>query len=354
MPMTHKNLIIRADANTYIGIGHVMRCIALAQAWQDQGGDVTFLSHCDSDGLRQRIIEESFEFIPIEKPHPDPYDLIQTLSVLKLHALRAPRSAPCWLVLDGYHFGPDYQKAIHKAVYRVLVLDDYNHLPHYHADILVNQNIHTSSLHYSCDRNTVKLLGPEYALLRREFLKYSNCRRKFPEKARKILVTMGGSDPDNVTLKVIKALNKLDDHDLEVKIVVGPSNPNIERLKSEISLSAFSFQLLASVKDMPAVMSWADISVTAGGSTCWEIAYMGLPNCTIVLADNQVPVAKILQKIRVSVNLGWFRSIDPTNFAQIIGRLVQDCGRREAMSVRGKSIITGRGSQNVVRAMSEH
>ena len=200
-------LVIRADANSQIGIGHVMRCIALAQTWQDRGGKVTFLSHCDSEALHQRIIDEGFDFIPIEKPCPKPNDLSFTLKMLSAisHKLSA---ASLWLALDGYHFTPDYQKAIRENGYKLLVIDDMAHLDHYHADILLNQNIYASSLHYSCDRETVKLLGCEYVLLRREFLKYKDWKREIPEKAKKILVTMGGSDPDDVTLKVIRALSR--------------------------------------------------------------------------------------------------------------------------------------------------
>ena len=163
MTITHKNLLIRADADTHIGIGHVMRCIALAQAWQHQGGDVTFLSHCHSDRLRQWIIDEGFELISIEKPHPDTSDLSFTLNKLSTDSL--------WLVLDGYYFTPDYQKAIRENGYKLLVIDDMAHLDHYHADILLNQNIHSSSLPYSCTRDTVKLFNSQYVLLRREFLK---------------------------------------------------------------------------------------------------------------------------------------------------------------------------------------
>ncbi len=74
-------LYIRADATTQIGTGHLMRCIALAQEWKNCGGKVTFLSNCESDELRQRIIDEGFDFILIERPHPDPYD-IDHISVL--------------------------------------------------------------------------------------------------------------------------------------------------------------------------------------------------------------------------------------------------------------------------------
>ena len=115
------------------------------------------------------------------------------------------------------------EKAIRKNDYRLIVIDDMAHLDHYHADILLNQNIHASSLRYSCERDTVKLLGCEYVLLRMEFLKYKDWKRDIPYKAKNILVTMGGGDPDNVTLKVIRALNSLYDWDLEVIIVAGPA-----------------------------------------------------------------------------------------------------------------------------------
>jgi spore coat polysaccharide biosynthesis predicted glycosyltransferase SpsG len=194
-----QNLIIRADADAHMGTGHIMRCIALAQAWQERGGDVTFLSHCDSEALRKRVIDEGFDFIPIEKPHPDSYDLGHTLKILEQFKIQNSKFKT-WFVIDGYHFTPHYQKAIRENGYKLLVIDDMAHLDHYHADILLNQNIHASSLHYSCDRDTVKLMGCEYVLLRKEFLKYKDCKREIPEKAKKILVTMGGADPDNVTL----------------------------------------------------------------------------------------------------------------------------------------------------------
>ncbi|HBE44959.1 MAG TPA: hypothetical protein DDW17_05780 [Deltaproteobacteria bacterium] len=119
-----------------------------------------------------------------------------------------------------------------------------NHLPHYHADILLNQNIYAPELNYSCDEDTILLLGSRYVLLRKEFLKYKDFKRTIPKKAKNILVTLGGADPDNVTLKVIKALNLMGDPDIEVKVVVGPANPHIKSLHKALlhSPSSFCFQ----------------------------------------------------------------------------------------------------------------
>ena len=360
-----KNLIIRADVTTQIGTGHVMRCIALAQAWQNQGGDVTFLSHCDSEAICQRILDEGFDFIPIEKPHPDPNDLKKTLLILSNSTSSTDRtnitnptnqtnstSIP-WLVLDGYHFTPDYQKAIRKEGYRLLVIDDIAHLEHYHADILLNQNIHASSLRYSCDRDTVKLLGCEHVLLRREFLKYKDWKRVIPDKAKKIIVTMGGSDPDNVTLKVIRTLNSLNDPDLEVKVIAGPANPNINNLEKEIHLSPSTFHLLPDVSGMPELMAWSDMAVTAAGSTCWELAFMGVPSITGVAFENQQNVAKGLERAKIFQTVGWYKTMNNDMLGAELSVLMLDKKLREKKSKLGRQLIDGKGAKKIVYVLAE-
>src|SRR4051812_29101308 len=109
--MAH-HLLIRADASVRMGSGHLMRCLALAQAWRARGGSVTFLSHCENTRLRSRIEAAGHDFLPLEIPHPDPLDLRTTLSVLDGSGIEAPQAATDWLVLDGYHFDSSYQQAV--------------------------------------------------------------------------------------------------------------------------------------------------------------------------------------------------------------------------------------------------
>ncbi|MDY7080712.1 MAG: DegT/DnrJ/EryC1/StrS family aminotransferase [Chloroflexota bacterium] len=137
-------LLIRADANVHIGTGHLMRCLALAQGWQTQGGRATFITACESDGLRQRLSDEGFQVIALEHPYPDPADWEITSQVLAAHP-------GAWMVLDGYHFDPAYQRQVKKVGHPLLVIDDMAHLDHYYADVLLNQNIHAEQLDYSCE-----------------------------------------------------------------------------------------------------------------------------------------------------------------------------------------------------------
>ena len=272
------SLAIRADSTSQMGVGHVMRCLALAQTWQECGGQVVFLSHCESMLLRHRIKSEGCHLVPVEKPHPHPDDLENTIDILA--SICNPHSPVSnWLILDGYHFDSGYQRRIRETGYRLLVIDDMADLSHYYADIIVNQNIYASDLYYQCNPNTTLLLGSHYVLLRREFLKYSNFKRQIPVRAKNVLVTLGGADPDNISLKVIEAVKLLDDADLEIIVVVGPSNPHVKSLQNVMLHASFCMRLLQNVPNMPSLMAWADVAVSAGGQHMLGIIIYGIAFC---------------------------------------------------------------------------
>ena len=350
-------LFIRADASQEIGVGHVMRCIALAQVWQEQGGRAFFLTHCDSNSLRQRIIAEGFGLSSIEMPHPHPSDLAKTLSVLtpkKKYAInQVDETVQPWLALDGYHFTSDYQKAIRDADARLLLFDDMNHLSHYHADILLNQNIYAPDLHYNCNTDAILLLGTRYVLLRREFLKYRDFKRMIPGKAKNILVTMGGSDPDNVTLKVIEAIKLVNDPSLEVQVVVGPSNPHEKAIRNTMHDTPCVTHLSQNTTNMPELMDWADIAITAGGSTCWELAFMGVPALISILAENQRLIVEELDRSSVACNLGHFSLFSADRVAKILVHFLNDHYKLLEMSQKAMRIVEGFGREKVFSLMKE-
>lgn len=342
-----KPLFIRADATADIGTGHVMRCLALAQAWQDQGGEVTFISHCESDALRERLIDERMNFINVKKPYPDPSDLDQTLK--KLSAVHYQPSENCWLVIDGYHFDAVYQKNIKEAGYRILWIDDFGHAAHYYADLVLNQNISSDATFYTSRKHYTRLLlGTSYALLRREFKKWQDWQREIPDIAQKVLVTMGGGDPDNVTMKVVQALKQINISGLEAKILIGPANPNMQILEREIS-DHTNLQLIMNATNIPELMAWADIAVSAGGSTCWEMALLGLPNIIMYFAENQRPIAEKLHEHGAAFSMGWSYQLTIASIRQHIEDILLSQERRKGYSIKSQDIVDGKGSHRICR-----
>ena len=163
MNLINNHLFIRTDADSKIGHGHLMRCLALAQCWKKLKGRTTFIGKFDNDLLCDRIRSEGFDIVRIERSFPDPSDWEITEHVLK-------KSNGSWLVCDGYHLDYKYHRNVKNGGYRLLVIDDTAHLSHYYADILLNQNGHSKELFYSYEKYTSLLLGSKYVLLRREIL----------------------------------------------------------------------------------------------------------------------------------------------------------------------------------------
>ena len=339
-----KPLLIRADSSAQIGTGHVMRCVALAQAWQAGKGGAFFLSYCESQTLRQWIEAAGIHFHPLSYRHPHPADLPTTLALLR--ELRAE----C-LAVDGYHFDPDYQRSVRAAGYRLLVIDDFAHSPAYHADLLLNQNIHAAQLGYACDPGTTLLLGPRYALLRPEFLSWRGWCRIIPKAARKVLVTMGGGDADNVTLRIIRMLQQIRGIELEARVAVGPACPHLKELRQVVADDDGHLRILTNVTDMPALMAWADVALAAGGSTCWELAFMGLPSVVMILAENQRGIAEALDGAGIAMNAGYFDRVSDARLAQALVGLLLAPERRRQMSQTGQQLVDGGGAGRVIETL---
>lgn len=340
-----KYLIIRVDADIQIGAGHLMRCLALAQAWKDAGGKITFITSCQNKGLLRRLREEESEICLLAHTYPDPGDWDYTKGILAAHP-------DAWVVLDGYHFDEVYQRWMKETGLRLLVIDDMAHLKCYYADIVLNQNIHANEeLYENREPYTQLLLGNHYVLLRQEFWKWRGWKRQVPQVARKILVTFGGGDPDNVTFKVIQALHQVEVDGLETEVVVGGSNPNYVELQAAVCDSRFPIRLKSNVANMPELMAWPDIAISAGGTTSWELAFMGLPSIVLILADNQRPIAERLNTKGVAVNLGWHKNLSSSDIAQALTQLLVSEKSRVELSRRGQKLVDGEGSFRVLKAL---
>jgi len=346
-----EGLIVRADASKEIGTGHVMRCLALAQRWRDAGGKVTFVTACLPAALQSRLDAEcmSTAYLPAASPGEDGLerDAMQTAEL-------ARKSGASWVVIDGYVFDSAYQKSIKSHGIKTLFIDDNGHCSHYYSDIILNQNLHADKMFYEKrEPETTLLLGTKYALLRREFWRWQGWNRSIPENGKRILVTLGGSDPDNVTLKVINALKGLNSPDLEAVVLVGGSNPYYETLQEAAADSAINMRLERDVNDMPKMLSWADVGITSGGTTVWEMAFMGLPCMIMCIADNQIGLAKRLGEMGAAVNQGWHECLSERDVSLQVISLLGDRKKRADMSRGLQQLVDGEGVDRVLMHLEE-
>jgi UDP-2,4-diacetamido-2,4,6-trideoxy-beta-L-altropyranose hydrolase len=347
MPST---LFIRADASVSIGTGHIMRMIALGQAWQAQGGKVHFLCAEITPALEQRLASEGFQLSRISATLGSQEDLSETIHLITETLQADIQNAR--VVLDGYHFGSNYQLEIKAEGFKLLVVDDYGHADFYHADWVLNQNISArEELYAKRSPDTILLLGPKFAMLRKEFLAYKGWQRQIAPVAKKILVTLGGSDPDNVTLKVIQALIDLD---LHAKVVIGGSNPHLREIENFLHSQKDSpalIEVIVNATNMPELMAWADVAVAAAGSTSWELAFMGLPSLVFILADNQLEIAEGLAARQVAISIGRPSPDALVSFKEKLGQWAVSQGERYCMSKVSRELVDGLGAKRVLAGM---
>lgn len=289
-------VLIRADAGGRLGIGHVTRMIALAQAIIDLGGEVLIVCASCPEALEQRILAEGIAFHRIPGVLGGGEDLAATLGIAK-------SCGASWLVVDGYHFVADYQRGVRNAGHKLMCVDDYGHCELWHADAILNHNLYAPERTFLSSVSGASVLaGPRYALLRREFL---NLPTRIPVSGplRRILITLGGVDQDNATGQVLDLLDATASPSLDVRVLVGAGNPHRESLSQRTS--RHRLEICGPSDDMPAELSRVDGVISAGGGTCFEWLRYQLPAAVVTIAENQEPVAEALAAQDLAVCLGW-------------------------------------------------
>lgn len=340
-----RTLLVRCDTSVAIGTGHAMRCLALAQAWQDAGGRAIFAMSQNTPAVETRLLREN---IPVVRLNAEPGSVDDAQETVTLARMRQAR----WVTVDGYSFGSDYQAAIKAAGLKVLFIDDNGHAERYSANLVLNQNAHaTDELYGSRESLTRLLLGPHYALFRREFVAWRGWRREIPAVARNVLVTMGGSDPDNFTAKAIDGLREVPGKSLQIRVLVGGSNPHGKSLEQFVRDGGNSIHLVTDASDMPEQMSWADLAVTSAGYVCLEMCLMGLPALLIDLAANQTPIANEFARRGTAYHLGSSKTVSAVRIEAETRRLMLSASERCAMARRGRELVDGAGAERVVREL---
>jgi UDP-2,4-diacetamido-2,4,6-trideoxy-beta-L-altropyranose hydrolase len=195
------------------------------------------------------------------------------------------------------------------------------------------------------------LLGLQYAMLRREFRAWREPRRDKVEGS-KVLVILGGSDPANLMLRVVQALDCVGLAALDATIVVGGSNPHTLELESAVAKSKVRLRLLRNVTSMPELMAWADVAVSAAGTTALELAFMGVPTILVTVADNQRSNARAGAKLEIALNLGDLAQASPVQLAAAVRELITDSGRRTRMTNNARTLVDGLGAERVAARLT--
>jgi UDP-2,4-diacetamido-2,4,6-trideoxy-beta-L-altropyranose hydrolase len=337
-------LLIRADASPAIGTGHVMRCLALAQRWHDAGGKSVFAMAASTPTIRARLAAECCTIASI----PDAMGSMEDAACLA--DLASTHCSRC-VVIDGYRFSSVYRRSIQQSGAMLLCIDDNGLTDELFADLVLNQNLHGCDTLYPCRKpETELLLGPKFVLLRREFDDWRNWKREVHPNAQRILVTMGGSDPANLTEIVLQALSELCLENVETVLVAGGSNPRIADLRDRAEQFHGRLRVEVNPINMAELMAWADLAISAAGATCWEMCMLGLPALVIDAGECQVPLARELDRAGVAVHVPRDQ-ITVRKLTTKFQELIASGQLRSGLSRKASGLVDGCGAARVVEAM---
>ena len=331
--MSDDFMLIRVDASPKIGAGHLMRTLALALEWERRGNHTIFMSKTNSllnvhGGIK--VIDD-----------------VGTIKEAVSTALTALEIEAKYVVVDGYQFDATYQEIVGSFDIPLLYIDDIGHCDYYSADLVLNQNLHANESLYldSADR-TKYLFGPEYLLLRPQFI----CQRrelsaKFtPGIASTILVAVGSGGTGNLAESIVEGLLSLYIPDLRILVVSNYDHPQLDIPKVE---------LLTNVDNMAKVMSCVDFAISGGGLTTWELAHMGVPAIAIAKGKHEEMLISAAAEYGSVIDGGTAEEFNIDKFARLARGIIFDPLLRCNLIRQGQTITDGRGAERVIDEIME-
>ena len=299
------NVVFRVDSSTQIGVGHLMRCLTLADELQKKNHKITFICR-ELQGSMVNLINHKLIRLLVNDDFQSNDLYLDLLGATQEQdaeqVIRVIPENTNLLIVDNYALDEFWHNKLRPYTDKIMVIDDLAD-KQFDCDILLNQNLGSQLKDYRGKvlNDCEFLLGCDYTLLRPEFKKLRTRaleKRKYTKKIENILVSMGGSDVNNITYDVLKQLNSK----FNVVVVLGALSPHNEMIK-DYAIDK-NIEVIVSANNMAELMLNADLAIGASGSTNWERLCLGLPSLIFTVAKNQIKLSKNLDKLRLIKLLG--------------------------------------------------
>ncbi len=287
-------IALRTDASRAIGAGHLMRCLGLADEMRGLGAETTFICRPHEGALDAVVAARGHGLVRLAAPRsgddgwlgaPWAEDAVETRSAV------GALGGVDWMVTDHYAIDARWEALLRPVAGRILAIDDLAGRPH-DCDILVDQNLHAlGAARYDglVAAAASRLTGPRYALLRAEFAAARAARGERDGTVRRLLVFFGGVDADNLSGRLLAAIEPLlAGRRLTADVVLGAASPHaagVARQCAALPGATFHNQ----TTEMARLMAAADLAIGAAGTAVWERCCVGLPSIVVPLAENQLP-----------------------------------------------------------------
>ena len=328
-------IALRCDGGATLGVGHVMRCVALGEELTARGHEVLLWGDLGGIGwLRTLVAAHGYDVVAAPG---DPAACALAADDLGLDAV----------VLDGYHLDAGLGSALRASSRRLLTLVDYEFGVQHYADVYVDQNLGAGA-HPDLPAGATALAGIEYALFRDTV----RDRRRAALRARsgpvRVVAVFGGTDAFGAAPVVVPALLATGEP-LDVT-VVATRPESVDAVRAAPTAAGQTVRVVAPEPDFGALVADADLVISASGSSVWELLCMGVPAAVVCVVDNQEAGYRQCLDRGVVAGLGHLGRFEAAAATAALSTLVTDPEARDAYAARGQALVDGHGRERVVDA----
>lgn len=347
-------VVVRVDASQHIGSGHVMRCLVLAQALKLAGHNVIFATREQESNLNDFIRNKGFKLIDLVKPKTwrTPTNTADYSAWLQVSECQDSQDfiskvgSADLVIVDHYGINKFWHERVKsKLGCALMVIDDL--VREHSATILLDQTLNRQPSEYTGAYTCTVLSGTDYALLKPGFSEIRKYLKKQIPQEHEILITMGGIDMPNSSLKVLKALSK-ETKKIPTTVLLSQRSPNYSQVKEFAAIHASWVKHIEFVDDMAELMSKFSIAIGAPGSTSWERACLGIPSILVPIAQNQNMIATELEKAHAAILIN-LNDID-SELPLALNRIITDW---QTYSNNSFALCDGKGCERAVNKIEE-
>ncbi|RED18286.1 UDP-2,4-diacetamido-2,4,6-trideoxy-beta-L-altropyranose hydrolase [Pontivivens insulae] len=329
------SLLIRTDASEEIGAGHLSRCLALATELRTHFADIRFLGHIPAMKLADLVKKSGFGLRTLTSPLAS---VIDDADAVIAYCAESDFQ-PDVVLTDHYDITAEWHDAIVEGLgAKIAVIDDLADRQQ-RCDLLIDQNFYLEQDRYAglVPPEAVLLLGPRYAMLRPEFSQPSAAYEGLTKDI-DVLVSFGGADQKQHTIRTIKALSQLVPSPAAC-IVVGAMTPGQDRIM-ELCNSA-GFELHIQTSEMARLMHRSRAAFVACSSTVWELAMMGVPTIITESEPFQATLANDLEQAKLILRLSPIDDLNDSQLSEVLGEALAQTSTLEENASRIRQLMTG-------------
>ena len=349
--MIQKNIFIRVDSGSDVGLGHVMRCFALAESINTMNFNVYFISKKIRGNIIKRIENDGYKVFHLNSKVLKSSKLDWKMDALETtKIIQRFKNEKNLLLVDNYELSKMWETSLKSVVDKIIIIDDFSNRSH-NCNLFIDQNLHTGKIdrNKKYSKNCKKLLGPKYALLRNEFAENRKNVKNRSGKINRILISFGGSDEKNQTLISLKAIKKLAGEKINVDVIVGEPNKNKTKIK-KICSSIENLTYYQQPKNIAKIMKRADLAIGAGGIITWERCCLGLPSIVSIVSKNQEDMVNAVSRKGCLINLGKAERLTSEDYLNAIKNL--NPGKLVHMQKKCMKLVDGKGAERVAKQIS--